>query len=66
MRRDIIPHRPHAGSTLSVAHGLLKATNDYLAILAWLRSKTGPTPDQKAHLKARRRQRDTGVEQGMD
>ena len=21
VRRDIIPHRPHAGSTLSVAHG---------------------------------------------
>ena len=45
---------------------LLKATNDYQAILAWLRSKHGLTPDQKAHLKARRRQRDTGVEQGMD
>ena len=45
---------------------LLKATNDYQAILAWLRSKHGLTPEQKAHLKARRRQRDTGVEQGMD
>jgi hypothetical protein len=48
------------------AQCLLKATNDYQAILAWLRSKHGLTPDQKAHLKARRRQRDTGVEQGVD
>jgi len=49
---------------------LLKATNDYQSILAWLRSKHGLTPEQKAHLKARRRQRDVmgnhGVEQGMD
>jgi site-specific recombinase XerD len=45
---------------------LLKATNDYQAILAWLRSKHGLTPNQKTHLKARRRQRDTGVEQAMD
>ena len=43
------------------AHCLLKATNDYLAILAWLRSKQGLTQEQKARLKARRRQRDTGV-----
>ena len=52
------------------AQCLLKATNDYQAILAWLRSKHGLTPEQKAHLKARRRQRDvmgnSGVEQGMD
>jgi site-specific recombinase XerD len=52
------------------AQCLLKATNDYQAILAWLRSKHGLTPDQKAHLKARRRQRDVmgnnGVEQSMD
>lgn len=48
------------------AQCLLKAGNDYQAILAWLRSKHGLTPDQKAHLKARRRQRDTGIEQGMD
>jgi site-specific recombinase XerD len=48
------------------AQCLLKVGNDYQAILAWLRSKHGLTPDQKAHLKARRRQRDTGVEQGMD
>ena len=40
------------------AQCLLKASNDYQAILAWLRSKHGLTPDQKAHLKARRRQRD--------
>jgi hypothetical protein len=38
------------------AQCLLKATNDYQAILAWLRSKHGLTPEQKAHLKARRRQ----------
>jgi site-specific recombinase XerD len=48
------------------AQCLLRATNDYQAILAWLRSKHGLTPDQKAHLKARRRQRDIGVEQGLD
>ena len=52
------------------AQCLLKATNDYQAILAWLRSKHGLTPDQKAHLKARRRQRriehESGVEQGLD
>lgn len=52
------------------AQCLLKAGNDYQAILAWLRSKHGLTPEQKAHLKARRRQRDVmgehGVEQGMD
>ena len=52
------------------AQCLLKATNDYQAILTWLRSKHGLTPEQKARLKARRRQRDvmgnTGVEQGMD
>jgi site-specific recombinase XerD len=48
------------------AQCLLKASNDYQAILAWIRSKHGLTPDQKTHLKARRRQRDTGVEQGLD
>ena len=45
---------------------LLKATNDYQAILAWLRSKHGLTPVQLAQLKARRRQRDSGIEQGLD
>jgi site-specific recombinase XerD len=60
------------------AHCLLKATDDYQAILAWLRSKHGLTPEQKARLKARRRQRQvsdgsgsssadgSGVEQGLD
>ena len=52
------------------AQCLLKASNDYQAILAWLRSKHGLTPDQKTHLKARRRQRTiglkSGVEQGLD
>ena len=52
------------------AQCLLKASNDYQAILAWLRSKHGLTPDQKADLKARRRQRQigdgSGVELGLD
>lgn len=48
------------------AQCLLKATNDYQAILAWLRAKQGLTPEQKSQLKARRRQRDTGVEQDLD
>lgn len=48
------------------AQCLLKAGNDYQAILAWLRSKHGLSPDQKAHLQARRRQRDSGVAQGLD
>lgn len=48
------------------AQCLLKATNDHQAILAWLRSKQGLSPEQKAELKARRRQRDTGVELGLD
>ncbi len=48
------------------AQCLLKATNDYQAILAWLRSKQGLSPEQKAVLKSRRRQRDTGVELGLD
>ena len=52
------------------AQCLLKASNDYQAILAWLRSKHGLTPEQKAHLKARRRQRQigdaSGAEQGLD
>jgi len=45
---------------------LLKANNDYQAILAWLRSKHGLDPAQKAQLKARRRHRALGVEQGLD
>jgi site-specific recombinase XerD len=48
------------------AQCLLKATNDYQAILAWLRSKHGLTPDQKAHLTSRRRQQSSGVEQALD
>jgi len=44
---------------------LLKATNDYQAILVWLRSKHGLDPAQKAQLKARRRHRALGVEQGL-
>ncbi len=45
---------------------LLKASNDYQAILVWLKSKHGLTPDQKTQLQSRRRQRDNGVEQGLD
>ena len=48
------------------AQCLLRAGNDYQAILAWLRSKRGLSPQEKAHLQARRRQRDLGVEQGLD
>ncbi len=52
------------------AQCLLKATNDYQAILAWLRSKHGLTPEQKAQIQARRRQRDVktehGIEHGLD
>ena len=53
------------------AQCLLKATNDYQAILAWLRSKHGLSVDQKTRLKARRRGNripggDSGVEQGLD
>ena len=40
---------------------LLKASNDHQAILAWLRSKHGLTPEQKAQLLARRRQRTAGL-----
>ncbi|CAN5659788.1 hypothetical protein BH11PSE8_BH11PSE8_24380 [soil metagenome] len=48
------------------AQCLLKASNDYQAILAWLRSKHGLSAEQKAAAKARRRQPDTGIEQGLD
>jgi site-specific recombinase XerD len=41
---------------------LLKARTDYEAVLAWLRSKHGMTPEQKAALKARRRHRDSGYD----
>ena len=48
------------------AQCLLKARTDYEAILAWLRSKHGLTPEQKTRLVARRRQKDSGTpgEQG--
>jgi site-specific recombinase XerD len=45
---------------------LLKATNDYQAILAWLKSKHGLTPDQKKQLRSRRLHPETGVVQGLD
>ena len=45
---------------------LMAARNDHQAILAWLRSKHGLDPSQKAHARARRRQRDLGVDQALD
>ena len=48
------------------AQCLLSAGNDYQAILAWLRSKHGLSPEHKAHLLARRRQRKTGLENGVE
>ena len=44
------------------AHCLLAASNDYEALLAWLRSKAGPTPEQREAAKARRRGRDAGID----
>ena len=43
------------------AQCLMHAANDYEAILAWLRSKHGMTPDQKADKAKRRRGRSGGV-----
>ena len=48
------------------AQCLLKAQNDYQAILAWIRSKQGLTPEQKSAFQSRRRQRHSGVEQSLD
>lgn len=48
------------------AQCLLRADNDHQAILAWLRSKHGLSPEQKARLQAGRRQRDAGVAQDDD
>lgn len=48
------------------AQCLIQATNDYQAVLAWLRTKAGLTEDQKKRVRGRRRQRDTGVAQPMD
>jgi site-specific recombinase XerD len=45
---------------------LLKASNDYQAVLAWLRSKQGLTLEKKQRLVAQRRQRGTGIEQPLD
>lgn len=45
---------------------LLKASNDYQAVLAWLRSKQGLTPEKKQRLEAQRRQRGSGLEQPLD
>ena len=48
------------------AQCLLKARTDYEAILSWLRSKQGLTPEQKAARIARRRQRDSGMPHRLD
>jgi hypothetical protein len=48
------------------SHCLLSATNDYAAILAWIQSKQGITPEQKARAKARRRGRDAGTEDPLE
>jgi len=48
------------------AQCLLRASNDDQAILAWLRSKHVRTPDQKAHFRARRRQRQIGDGSGPE
>ena len=48
------------------AQCLLAASNDYAALLAWLQSKAGVTPEQRDAAKARRRGRDTGIDGPMD
>ena len=48
------------------AQCMLQAHNDYQAILACLRAKHGLTPEQKAKLVSRRRQRDPVIERGVD
>lgn len=44
---------------------LLKAANDYDAILAWLKNKHGLSERQVKAAKARRRSRDSGIEQPL-
>lgn len=48
------------------SHCLLSASNDYEALLAWLQSKAGVTPEQRDAAKARRRGRDAGIDGPMD
>lgn len=48
------------------AHCLLAAENDHEAILAWLQSRQGVTPQQRAQQLAKRRQRNGEVGQGAD
>lgn len=48
------------------SHCLLSASNDYVALLAWLQSKAVITPEQRAAAKARRRGRDAGIDGPMD
>lgn len=44
------------------ARCLMSANNDYAAVLAWIRSKPGLTPEQVAAAKSRRRGRDAGIQ----
>jgi site-specific recombinase XerD len=48
------------------SHCLLSASNDYAAILAWIQSKLGVTPEQKARARARRRGRESGIEDQLE
>ena len=44
-------------------HCLIDASNDYAALVTWLQSKAGLTPEQLAAAKGRRRGSDKGVEE---
>ena len=48
------------------SHCLLSSNNDYQAILTWIQSKHGTTPEQRSAAKARRRGRDAGIEGPLD
>lgn len=48
------------------SHCLLSASNDYAAIVAWIQSKHGVTPEQKARARARRRGRESGIEDPLE
>jgi len=48
------------------SHCLLSASNDYAAILAWIQSKHGVTPEQKARARALRRGRESGIEDHLE
>jgi len=48
------------------AQCLIGASNDYAAVIAWLQSKAGLTPEQRATAKARRRGGDSAVDSPDD